>query len=59
MYNVLGAWTQVLDIMMGADAGMGKADEFTDAVDGLEEHLGARRGTSESEASFLLRMGQC
>jgi hypothetical protein len=45
--------------MMGIDAGMGKADEFTDAVEGLEEHLGARRGMSQSEASFLLRMGEC
>jgi hypothetical protein len=57
VYNVLGAWTQVLDIMMGADAGMGNADEFTDAVDGLEEHLGARRGTSESEASSYFAWG--
>jgi hypothetical protein len=39
---------------MGADAGIGKADECCGGV-GITS--GSTIGTSESEASFLLRMG--
>jgi hypothetical protein len=40
----------------GTDVGV--ADEFTGTL-WMGWNLGVRRGTSESEASFLLRMGEC
>jgi hypothetical protein len=35
----------------------GQGRVYWDILEGLEEYPGARRGTSESEVSFLLRMG--